>query len=183
MNTMIASNLVVPEPTNRRESLFNLTQYYWNFYRRTLNKMEWPEKLGMGFNGRLKNVLGRATTTRNFAVGLAYIEYATWVVERAELHKELAAHEVAHIATDHYYNDRCLHDYRWQQIFSMAGFNPRPTIDGLTTPNRIAVKCSNCGHSGTAKAIHLKRFEQKGMPVMLICSGCNTQSVFNRIGV
>ena len=65
MNTMIASNLVVPEPTNRRESLFNLTQYYWNFYRRTLNKMEWPEKLGMGFNGRLKNVLGRTTTTRN----------------------------------------------------------------------------------------------------------------------
>jgi predicted SprT family Zn-dependent metalloprotease len=169
-----------PIATNQRYSLIDLTQHYWNFYRRTLNRMEWPDKLGVTFNSRLKRILGRAYAYRRKSIGLAYVEYATWTVQRAELHAELAAHEVAHIVADNYYQDDCGHDHRWKQIFAMSGFNPR-RIMPVVGPNSITAKCPACHLEGSLTKKMLLKSQQDG--VILRCRKCKTPCDFEKMCV
>lgn len=126
-----------------RISLMVASNVYWQFYKERLGHPEWPDKLLYDFSTRYYKRLGTAVVSNSFSPSISRIVYSVRALSFPSVLNEVAAHEVAHIATNCHYKEHCGHDSRWQKIMAMTGITPRTIFDS-NYGRYLECRCDNC---------------------------------------
>ena len=128
------------------------------------------------FSNRLVTTAGLASSRKGYVKLSLHFLYR----EEQASYDETIGHEVAHIFADRFYNVRCKHDWRWQEVMRKIGLPParcHQHTSAIKRPRkpRLPYICP-CGKGYSIGPTHLKRIK---LGKRYACTVCRRQIILS----